>query len=76
MKISLSEKEIEMLTDEEIDFNQNHEYTEDEAFELLEQVRDVEVYYSQDLKHNEASYQKYIRYGDLADKIQDMISEE
>ena len=47
MKIELTPQEVELLENEGIQFLQSGDYTEDEALELLERVREAEVAYSQ-----------------------------
>ena len=46
MKFRLSKAEIQSLSERGIRVDPSHDYTEDEAFELLERVRDLEVRYS------------------------------
>lgn len=72
MKFNLTEKDIQLLTKENISVDTSLDYTEDEAFYLLDQVRDIEVKYSQDYGENE---KLFFLYGDLADKIQQQIPE-
>lgn len=74
MKFDLTAKEIELLKNKGIFFNNEHEYSEDEAIELLEQVRNVEISYSQFTGGLEEAL--YFLYGDLADKIQSQIPDD
>ena len=47
MKFSLTATEIALLNAEHISFSPFKDYSEDEALDLLEQVREAEVAYSQ-----------------------------
>lgn len=73
LKLNLSSEEIELLKEKGIRFGES-ECSDDEALELLEQVREVEVSYSQFTTGPEAEL--YYKYGDLADKIQSQIPED
>ena len=57
MRIELTPQEVALLKAEEIPFRQNGDYTEDEALELLERVREAEVAYSQGT--DEATEKRY-----------------
>lgn len=74
MKFKLSEKEIGLLKDKSIPFDSARDYTDDEALDFLEQVRDIEVEYAQD--YDTDGEKLYFQYGDLADKIQSQIPED
>lgn len=73
MKFRLTETEIRLLKERKIPVDTSHDYTEEEAFALLERVRDVEVMYSQDYGEGE---KLFLLYGDLADKLQQQIPED
>lgn len=73
MIFKLSEAEIELLAKRGIPFTPAHDYTEDEALELLEKVREVEVEYAQD--YGNERERLFFQYGDLADKIHMQIPE-
>ena len=70
MKIILNRAEIELLINAEISFNPEKEYSEDEAFELLDKVYEREIYFVQD-----GNSQSATAYAHLADKIQGQIPE-
>lgn len=72
MRFQLSKTEIQYLQEREILVDLSRDYTEDEAFRLLERVRELEVRYSQDYGKDE---DLFFRYGDLADKMQEQIPE-
>ena len=72
MRFRLSETEIQILRDREMFVDPSHDYTEDEAFELLDRVRDLEVCNAQDYGEDE---KLFFLYGDLADKMQSQIPE-
>lgn len=74
MKFDLTQKEIKLLEDKGIQFDKTREYTDDEALELLERVRDIEISYSQFTGGIEKK--RYFQYGDLADKMQSQIPED
>lgn len=71
MKIEMTEVEQALLAAETIPFDPNRDYTEDEALNLLDQVREIEIFYSQ--SENKASEALYYRYKILGDKIFSMI---
>lgn len=73
MKFRLTETEIRLLKEREISVDTSRDYTEEEAFALLERVRDIEVMYSQDDGEGE---KLFLLYGDLADKLQQQIPED
>lgn len=72
MKFQLSKTELQCLRQREIFVDLSCDYTEAEAFEILEQVRELEVRYAQDYGKDE---KLFFLYGDLADKIQRQIPE-
>ena len=72
MKFDLTTQEIALLKEKGITAEKH--YTEEEALELLDQVRDIEISYAQFTGGAEKSL--YFQYGDLADKIQAQIPEE
>lgn len=74
MKIKLTEAEVRLLEDENILFNPLQDYTDDDALDLLEQVRDIEVSYAQ--RYDTTGEKLYFLYGNLADKIQGQIPED
>ena len=74
MKFDLTAKEIKLLQDKGIPFDGSREYTEDEALDLLELVREIEVSYAQFTGGTENAL--YFQYGSLADKIYSQIPEE
>lgn len=74
MKFNLTAQEIKLLQDKGILFDRSREYTEDEALDLLEQVREIEVSYAQFAGGAEETL--YFQYGKLADKIYSQIPQE
>ena len=74
MKFDLNNQEIELLKRKNISFSREHDYSDDEALDLLEQVRDAEAGYSQDYGNVREKF--FYKYGNLADKIQNLIPEE
>ena len=70
MKFRLTETETQLLKERDIPVDPSRDYTEEEAFALLERVRDVEVRYSQDYGAGE---KLFLLFGDLADKMQQQI---
>lgn len=71
MRIVLTKTERDMLDAEAIPFDSDRDYTDDEALELLDLVREVEVSYSQG--EDSTSREKYRQFQKLADKIYDLI---
>lgn len=74
MKIILSQEEIDLLKIAGITFDSSKNYSDDEALDLLELVREKEVSLSQYHKGHEEKL--FIQYGNIADRIQDQIPEE
>ncbi len=73
MRIELTPQEEALLEAEKIPFRQNGDYTEDEALELLERVREAEVAYSQGT--DEATERRYRQYSELGNRLFEMIPE-
>lgn len=74
MKFDLTPSEIQLLKDKGICYDEDGEYAQDTALDLLDQVRDIEISYAQFTGAAEKSL--YFQYGDLADKIQSQIPED
>ena len=74
MKFSLTQQEEELLQNKGILFDKSKEYTEDEALDLLELVREVEILYAQFTGGAEETL--YFQYGRLADKLYTQIPED
>lgn len=70
MKIELTPKETALLESGGIAFSANHDYTEDEALDLLERVRELEVLCSQGT--DKETEQRYQAYSSLGDKLFEM----
>lgn len=75
MYIKLTDAEKNLLKNKNINFEDERDFSEEEAEELLDKVRDVEIYYSQRVGTDGTSIRLYKEYGNLADKIQDAIDE-
>ena len=73
MKILLSDDELRLLTAENISFEPDKEYTDQEAFELLEKVYDAEIKYSNYPSSDMRAMAKAAGYAHLADIIQNSI---
>lgn len=73
MQINLSNQEIVFLKDKDIEIDIHLEMTEDEVFDLLEKVSDIEIFYANGNGKSDLKYAKI--YGDIYDKIQDQIPE-
>lgn len=71
MKFNLTHDEIQLLSNKGIEAA--GDYTDEEALDILDQVRDVEISYAQFSNITEKTL--YFRYGDLADKMQSQIPE-
>lgn len=74
MRFDLERRDIALLNRADIPLDPEREYTEDEALDMLEQIRDIEASYAQD--YGGEREKLYFRYGDLADKIQSQIPED
>ena len=68
MIIILNKTKIALLINTGINFEPKKEYSDDEAFDLLDKVYEREVFFVQD-----GNSQKADAYADLADKIQEQI---
>ncbi len=75
MKIILDSNETKYLMDKGIIINSLVEYDDDEVFEILDKIRDVEIFYAQDSDISAQADELANIYGNIADKIQDMLSE-
>lgn len=75
MKIILNPNETKYLIDKGIIINPLVEYDDDGVFEILDKIRDVEIYYAQDSGISPEADELADIYGDIADKIQDMLPE-
>lgn len=73
MIFQLNKDERKLLQDFNIDFHSDFDYSNEEAFALLDQVYDAEIFYAQDSDTNRLSPYKANLYADLADKIQSLI---
>lgn len=73
MIFKLNSDEIKLLQAFSIDFQVGHHYSEDEAFALVDQIYDAEIFYAQDSDENGISLNKANLYADLADRIQASI---
>ncbi len=74
MKLNISKKDIELMKLQGIECDSERDYTEDEALDLLEAVRDSEAYYAQGA--DKESKRLYKAFCDLGDLIHRMIPEE
>ncbi len=75
MKIILSLNETKYLIDKGIMIDSLVEYDDDEVFEILDKIRDVEIFYAQDSGISAQADELANIYGNIADKIQDMLTE-
>ena len=73
MKFALTTQEIKLMQNEGIQFEADREYSDFEALDLVELVRDVEISYSQFT--TVSGKRMYQEYGNLADKMQCQIPE-
>ena len=67
--------ENKYLIDKGIVIDPFMDYYDDEVFRILEKIRDVELYYAQDSDISMRADELANIYGDIADKIQDMLPE-
>lgn len=73
LKFDLTNREIELLNSQSIEIRPDREYSDDEALDLVDLVRDVEISFSQfTTSQGKRLYQTY---GSLADKMQRQIPE-
>ena len=76
MRIQLNSKQQQMLEQVGIAIIPTKDYSDDEAFELLDKVYDVEIQYAQDADTSHAARQLANEYAAIADEIQSQIPEE
>lgn len=73
MQINLSKQEIIFLKEKNIEIDTHLDMTDDEAFNLLEKVSDIEIFYANGNGKSDLKFAKI--YGDIYDKIQEQIPE-
>lgn len=76
MKIQLNSAQRQMLAGYGITILPDHEFSEDEALDLLDQVYDIEVLYAQDADTNAAARRLANEYAAIADAIRNQIPED
>lgn len=76
MKIQLNSEQLQILEKNGIAIIPEKEYSEEEAFDLLDQVHDIEVYYAQDADTNVTAKKLANEYAVIADVIQNQIPED
>lgn len=76
MKIQLNSEDRQMLAQVGISIIPEKDYSEDEAFDLLDQIHDIEVRYAQDADRNATAKQLANQYAAIADAIQNQIPED
>lgn len=67
MIIKINTVDLKALAEENVDALAEEEMSVDEALELMDKIRDIEVYYSQN--DDMASRQKASLYADIAERI-------
>lgn len=75
MKIVLADSEYRLLAAEDIPFDPDREYTDEEALELLELVYDAEIKYSNCPPEDKRAAETAEKYAHLADRIRALIPE-
>lgn len=73
MQINLSKQEIVFLKDKDIEIDVHLGMTDEQAFNLLEKVSDIEIFYANGNGESDLRLAKI--YGDIYDKIQEQIPE-
>lgn len=76
MRVQLNSTQWQMISSAGISAIPEKEYSEDEAFDLLEQVHDAEVRYAQDADENVTAKEMANAFAVIADAIQNQIPEE
>lgn len=76
MRIQLNSEQQQLLEKHGVAINPEKEYSEEEAFELLDQVYDIEVQYAQDADTNATAEKLANEYAAIADAIQNQIPED
>lgn len=74
MKLSITAEDLNLLKTEQIEVEENGEYSFDEALDLLQAIYDVEAMYS-DLPENDPRAGRAKEFARLADKFSTMIPE-
>jgi len=73
MKFFLEDNEKRLLSEAEIEFAPEIDYSDDQAFELLDKIYEKENFFAQDAETNKNAKQLAVAYAHLADKIQATI---
>lgn len=76
MRIQLNNEQQQMLAQMGITVIPDKDYSEDEAFALLDQVYDVEVRYAQDTDTDTTARRLANEFAAIADAIQQQIPED
>lgn len=76
MIIKLNKEQQQLLEEHGITTVAEGVYSEEEAFDLLEQVHDIEVRYAQEADANPTARKLANEYATIADVIQNQIPEE
>lgn len=76
MRVQLNSEQQQMLAQVGISIVPEKDYSEDEVFEIVDQVRDIEVSYAQDADTNATAKRHANAYAAIADSIQNQIPEE
>ena len=73
MKFDLSNAEISLLKRRNVSFSASKEYGEDEALDLLDAIREIEVSYAE--REDPEGERLYTAYQNIADKVYREIPE-
>ena len=76
MVIVLSKSDTAWLTAEGVGFDPEKDYTEREAFDLLDRIYDAEIKYSNFPYGDRKASERAAAFAHIADKVQRMIPEE
>lgn len=76
MRIQLNDAEMKLLEQAGISIDPAADYTEDQAFDILEKVYDAEIYHAQSADTDKAARKLAAEVAAIADKIQGQIPED
>lgn len=76
MRVQLNSEQQQMLAQVGISIVPEKDYSEDEVFEIVDQVHDIEVRYAQDADTNATAKRLANVYATIADSIQNQIPED
>lgn len=75
MRVQLNSEQQQMLAQVGISIVPEKDYSEDEIFDIVDQVHDIEISYAQDADTNATAKRLAKAYAEIADFLQNQIPE-